>query len=187
MIRMTELVTIRARGGRRRSIRLLVVTNSARCNLATRTRLTRRRVTRVAIVMRGEIRGYRKTHAAIDRRTMTTRTTALRPPRAGVVLRVIELDVEWFVEARRKVLQRRIVAADIRMTDLAHRNLRRRELAAMTIGARFVPRKARRRGVVSALVTRVAGEGTVALAVVKKLRVIGLWRLRRSSAENNEC
>src|ERR1041384_1057311 len=184
---MTERVTIRARGSGRRSIRFLVMTNSARRDLATRTRVTRRRVTRVAVVMRREVRGDRKAHAAINRRTMTTRTTALRARRAGVVLRMIELDVEWLVEARRKILQRRIVAADIRVTDLAHRHLRRSELAAMTIRAGFVTRKARRRGVVGAFVTRVAGDGTVALAFVKKLRVIGLRRLRRCSAENNEC
>jgi hypothetical protein len=59
------------------------------------------------------------------------------------VLRVIELDVEWFVETRWKIFQRRIVAADIHVTDLAHRNLRRCELAAMTIRAGFVTGKAR--------------------------------------------
>src|SRR5690348_14393357 len=118
---------------------------------------------------------------------MTTRAPALRTRRAGIVLRVIELDVEGLVEARRKVFQRRIVAADIRVTDLAHRHLRRRELAAMTIGAGFVTRKARRRGVVGALMTRIAGQGTVTLAAVQKFRVVGLRALRGRSAENNEC
>src|ERR1051325_7261459 len=176
---MTERVTIRARGGGRRSIRFLVVTNSARRDLATRTRLNRRRVTRVAVVMRREVRGDRKAHAAINRRTMTTRTTALRTRRAGVVLRVIELDVERLVEARRKIFQRRIVAADVRVTDLAHRHLRRSELAAMTIRAGFVTRKARHRGVVGAFVTRVAGKGTVTLAVMKKLRIVRLRGCKR--------
>jgi len=130
--------------------------------------------------MRREVHRDRKAHAAIDRRTMTAGTTALRARRAGVVLRVIELDVEWFVETRRKIFQRRIVTADVRVTDLAHRHLRRRELAAMTVRARFVSRKAWCRGVVGAFVTRVAGEGTMALAIVKKLRIIGLRRLRGS-------
>ena len=91
---------------------------------------------------------------------------------------VIELHVERFVESRGKIFQWWIVAADIGVTDLAHRDLRRRELAAMTIRACFVARKTRRRGVIGAFVTRVAGEGTVALAVVKKLRIIVLWSLR---------
>jgi hypothetical protein len=58
------------------------------------------------------------------------------------VLRVIELDVEWFVETRGKIFQWGIVAADIRVTDLAHRNLRRCELAAMAIRASLVTGKA---------------------------------------------
>jgi hypothetical protein len=60
------------------------------------------------------------------------------------VLRVIELDVEWLVEARRKIFQWRVVTADVDVTDLAHRNLGRRELAAMTIRAGFVTWKTRR-------------------------------------------
>jgi len=94
------------------------------------------------------------------------------------MLRVIELDIEWFVEACGKIFQRRIVAADVGVTNLAHRDLRRRELAAMTIRARFVTGKPRCRRVVGALVTRVAGQGTVTLAVVKKLRVVDLRRGR---------
>jgi hypothetical protein len=126
--------------------------------------------------MSGDIRRDRQAGTAIDRQSMTARTTALRARRAGVVLRVIELHVEGLVEARRKIFQWRIVAADVGMTDLAHRHLRRGELAAMTIRARFVSRKTRRRGIVGAFVTRVAGEGTVTLAAVNKLRVIVLRR-----------
>ena len=174
VIRVTERVTIRARVRARGSIRFLIVTNSARCDLASGIRFTRRRVTRVAIVVSGDVRGDRQADAAIDRRAVTTRAASLRARRAGVVLRVIEFHVEWLVEARRKTFQRRIVAADVRVTDRAHRNLRRRELAAMTISAGFVTGKAWRCGVVGAFVTRVAGEGTVTLAVVKKFRVIEL-------------
>ena len=75
---------------------------------------------------------------------MTTRTTLLGASGAGIMLRVIELDVEWLIEVRRKRFQWRIVAADVRVTDLAHRYLRRRELAAMTICARFMTGKAGR-------------------------------------------
>jgi hypothetical protein len=72
------------------------------------------------------------------------------------------------------------------VTDLAHRNLRGCELAAMTVSACFVPGKPRRRVVVSAFVTRVAGEGTVALAVVQKLRIVALRSLRRSGDKNEQ-
>jgi predicted deacetylase len=101
----------------------------------------------------GEIRGYEKTSAAVERCAMTTCTAALRASGAGVVLRVIEFDVEGFVEPRWKVFERRVVAADIHVTDRAHRYLRRGELAAMTISACFVTRKARGCRVVAALVT----------------------------------
>ena len=103
---------------------------------------------------------------------MTTGATTLRPRGARVVLRVIELHVEWFVEARRKIFQRRIVAADISVTDRTHRDGRRGELAAMTVSAGFVTGETRRCGVVGSLVARIAGEGTVALGVVEKARVI---------------
>ena len=105
---------------------------------------------------------------------MTTRASSLRSRGAGVVLRVIEFDVEWFVEAGGEVFQRRIVAADVRVADSAHRNLRRGELTAVTIGARFVTRKAWRCGVVSTLVTRVTGKGSVLLTRVKEFRIVAL-------------
>ena len=84
---------------------------------------------------------------------MTTRTASLRARRASVVLRVIEFDVEGFVEARGKVFERWVTAADIRVTDRAHRHLRCGELAAVTIGASFVTWEAWRCRVVGALVT----------------------------------
>jgi hypothetical protein len=69
---------------------------------------------------------------------MTTRASALWTCRAVVVLRVIKFHVKWFVEGGGKVLQRWIITACVRVADDAHRYLRRCELAAMTIGARFV-------------------------------------------------
>jgi hypothetical protein len=134
----------------------------------------------------GDICRNRQSRASLDRRIVTTRTTALRARRAGIVLSVIEFDVEGFVEAGGEILQRRIAAADVRVADRTHRDLRRRELAAMTVSTRFVTRKARRRGVIGALVTGVAGKGTVTLAVVKKLRVIELRSLRRRGSKNKE-
>ena len=100
---------------------------------------------------------------------MTTGAASLRFRRAVIVLRVVKLDVECFVEAGWKTLQGRIVAADVGMTDLAHRHLRGGELAAMAFSAGFVAWKAWRCGVVRSLVTGVAGERSVTLARVEKL------------------
>ena len=99
---------------------------------------------------------------------MTTGAASLRTGWTSVVLSVIEFDVKAFVETCGKTFQWRIVAADIGMTDGAQRYRRRRELSAMTVGARFVTGKAWCGRVVCSFVTRVAGERTVALAVVKK-------------------
>src|SRR5689334_17295016 len=129
-------------------------------------------MTGVAVVMRREVRGNREAGASIHRRVVTTSTTILRTRGAAVVLRVIEVDVKDFVEARGETFQRRIVALRVGVTDQAHRNRRRRELAAMAVGARFVAGEARRGGVVGAFVTRVAGDGAMLRARVKELRVI---------------
>ena len=85
---------------------------------------------------------------------------------------MIKLHVERFIEACGETFQRRIAAACVRVADDAHRNLRRCELAAMTVGARFVTGKARRGRVVRTFVTRVAGDGGVFLARVKELGVV---------------
>lgn len=89
---------------------------------------------------------------------MTTSAPGLRTCRAGHVLRMIEFNVERFVEACGKTLQRWITALRVGMADQAHRNRRRGELSAMTVGAGFVSGKARCRGVVGAFVTRRTGE-----------------------------
>jgi hypothetical protein len=103
------------------------------------------------------------------------------------MLRVVELDVETFFEACREILQRRIVAANVGVTDHAHRYRGRRELTAVTVGTRFVARETWRRGVVSSLVTSVAGKGTMALAGVQKLRVIELRTLGRRRSKKKNC
>ena len=84
------------------------------------------------------------------------------------MLGVIEFHVEGFVEARGETLQRWIVAADVSVADNAHRNRGRRELTSMTLGAGFVTREARRCRVIASFMTRVAGEGTVSLAIVQE-------------------
>jgi hypothetical protein len=76
---------------------------------------------------------------------MTTSATSLWSCRAVIVLRVVKFHVEWFVKARRKVFERRIVTGRVRVADNAHRYLRRCELAAMAISAGFVTGKAWRR------------------------------------------
>ena len=84
------------------------------------------------------------------------------------MLCVIEPHVESLVEASREIFQRRIVAGDICVADNAHGDRGCRELSAVTISAGFVTGETRDCGVVGSLVTRVAGEGTVSLAGVKK-------------------
>ena len=92
--------------------------------------------------MCGEVCGDRERETAIDRCIVTTRAASLRSRRAGHVLRVIELDVERLVEACGEVFEWWVVGANVCVTDRAHRHLRRRELAAMTISAGFVTREA---------------------------------------------
>lgn len=111
---------------------------------------------------------------------MATDATSLRARGTGVVLRVIEPHVESFVEACGEILEGRIVAADVGVADNAHRDRRRCELAAVTISAGFMTGEARRCGVVGSFVTRVAGEGTVALARVHEFGVIELRTLGSS-------
>lgn len=166
----------------------MTVANAARSDLASGGRFTRWRMTSVTTVMRCQVRRNRHRDAAVCRR-MATATALWRACRSFKVLRVIELDVEAFVEACRKWFQRRIAALRVRVTDHAHRNRRRRELSAMAVGACFVTWEARCGRVVSAFVTGVAGEGTVFLTGVQKLRVIGLGalcRCRRVKSKRNK-
>lgn len=142
MVGMAESVAIRARVGARWPVRFLIVANAARCDFAPCVGFTRRRVARVAIVMGRKVCGNRQASASIYRRIVTTGAASLRARRSGVVLSVIELNAEGFVEARREILQRRIVTADVGVTDHTHRGLRRVELAAMTISTGFVTGKA---------------------------------------------
>ena len=155
--------------------------DAARCNLASGGRFARRRVTSVATVVCGEVRGDEETSAAIKCSAVTTGAAFLRSCSPGVVLTVIEIDVERFVKSHGKVFERRVVAVDACVTDRAHRHLRRGELAAMTISARFVTGKAGGRRVVGPFVASVAGERTMTRTVVHKLRVVGLGALGRCS------
>ena len=136
--------------------------------------------------MRSEIRWNRERDSAIRR--CVTAVATLRWPRVTlVVLRVVELHVEAFVETRGKILQWRISALGIGVTDETHRNRRRRELSAMTIRAGLVTGETRRGGVVSAFVTGSAGNGTVSLARVQKLGVIELGTLCCRHCAEAQC
>ena len=77
-------------------------------------------------------------------------------PRSGltfVVLRVIELNVEAFIESRWKILERWVAALRVAMANQTHRNGRHCELAAVAIRAGFVSGEEWRGGVVGAFVT----------------------------------
>ena len=114
-------------------------------------------MTTVTTVVSREVRRNRQRHTTIRRR-VTAVTSLLRTSSARHVLRVIKLHVESFIESSGEVFQRRIAALRVGVADQAHRNRRRRELSAMTIGTRFVTRKTWRRGVVGSFVTRRARE-----------------------------
>jgi len=165
MVRMTKSVAIRPRVDGRRAIGLLFMTNTARSDLASGFRFTRRRVATVTTSMGREVRRDRQRDSAIRRRVAAV-ATLLRFRRAAHVLRVIELHVETLVEARGKTPQWWIAALRVGVTDQTHRNRGRRELSAMTVSARFVTGEAWPRRVVGAFVTGGAGEGTVTLACV---------------------
>ena len=66
-------------------------------------------MTTVAAVMRRQIRRNRKSYSAVRRR-VTAIATLRRSRFALVVLRVIELHVEAFIESRWKILERWIAA-----------------------------------------------------------------------------
>ena len=168
MLRMTERVTKRACIRARGFVRLLIVAHATRSDLAAAVRFAGWRVARVAVAVRREICGNRKSRATIHGRAVTTSTTIRRTRGSRVVLCVIEVHVELLVEARGKTLQRWITALRVGMTDQTHRDRGRSELATMAVGARLVPGETRRRGVVHAFVAGVAGKGTMLGAAVKK-------------------
>src|SRR5205085_12003010 len=133
--------------------RFLIVTDSTGSDLATRVRFTRGRVTGVTVVVRRKVCGDRKA-ASRGLGRVAAGAAIRRARRAGVVLRVIEPHVERLVEARGEVIQRRLTALRVRVTDRTHRDRGRGELGAMAVGTCSVTRKAWGCGVVGALVTR---------------------------------
>jgi hypothetical protein len=82
------------------------------------------------------------------------------------MLRVIEFDIETFIKLRREILQRRVAAVDVRMTDNTHRDSGRYKLPGVATDTGFVSRKNWRCRVVFALMTGRAGERCVTLTRV---------------------
>ena len=99
---------------------------------------------------------------------MASSASAWRAGAAGVVLRVIEFDVEAFIKLRREILQRRVAAVDVRMTDNTHRDSGSHKLPGVATDTGFVSRKSWRCRVVFALMTGSAGD-----RCVTRTRVLG--------------
>src|SRR5258708_35562213 len=97
------------------------MTNAATGQIAPSRGLTTRCMTNITLTVRVEARRNREGHAAIQLTIMTSNATILWLRRATEVLRVIKLYVETFFELIRKILERRLAAVHVRMTNLAHR------------------------------------------------------------------
>ena len=108
---------------------------------------------------------------------MTGDAAALRSRGAVHVLRMIELHIEAFFERGRKNFARRIVAAQIAVTDRAHRRVGGGVLRAMALDAVAVPGPNGLRRVVSSMMTTRASNRSVLCTGVQKLRVIEIVTL----------
>jgi len=166
MFAVTESKTKRARVRARARVRLLIVANAARRDLFAGGRRAGRSVAGVTLIVRRDAGGNCECRHVAPGPSVTGRTAVLRARGAIHVLRVIKLDVEAFLKFRGKILKRRVAAVDVAVADDAHRHARSYKLPGVATDASFVSRKARRRGIVAARVTRVAGEGSVTLTVV---------------------
>lgn len=82
-------------------------------------------MTGVTLVMGGDTRRDRQRRGAASEPRVTSRTSALRTARSGVVLHMVELHVEALLEPVGKSLERWVRAIDVRMADRAHGNIRR--------------------------------------------------------------
>ena len=112
MLRMTERIAKGTRVGRRSRKRFLIVTNSARRDLASTLRFAARRVTAVALVVsRDSRRNTERSRTCAS--GMASVATTCRSRRAVHVLRMIELHVEALVELSGKTFQRRIRAVHV--------------------------------------------------------------------------
>ena len=157
MLCMAKCVTIRPRVSRGSRVSFLIVANAARRHLAARVGFAARRVTRVTLAMRGQARGNRQRGGTASQPAVTRGASARGPGRSGHVLSMIKFHIEAFIEPSGEIVQRRIRAVDVRMTNHTHRHIGGNKLRQVTTGARFMSREPRRRRVVCALVTGGAG------------------------------
>lgn len=153
----------------RAAIRRKVMTGGARTDVAPRRRCFAGRVALITGVVRREACGDGHAHAAPQSVCVTGGAAHRGSGFAYVVLRVVKLRVEAFIEFGRERAERRIVARQTRMTNVAHRNSGSHELGRVAIGASLVSRKARRGGIVCALMTRSTGQTRVAVRGVREL------------------
>lgn len=116
-------------------------------------RLSVRRVTGVAPIVRGESRGNRQRHPASQRRTVARCATILWSRGRGQVLRMIEFQVESFFEFVRESFQRRVIVINIGVANRAHGHVRRGELRQVAAGAILVSGKAGPGGIIGAVMT----------------------------------
>lgn len=117
------------------------MTHIARSNLFSAGRFACRGVATVTLAVSVQPGGNRQRDTSVQR-SVTSRATALRSRGAGHVLGMIELDVETLLEDCWKTLQRRVLAIHIRVTNRAHGNRCRYELAHMTTLTSGVPGEA---------------------------------------------
>ena len=110
VLRMIETHAEGACVGRCSGERLLVVAHTARGDLLSGRGFASWRVTSVTLAVRVQARRNRQRHA-IQWSVMTSDATALWSRSRAHVLRVVELDVEFFFEVRWETLQGRFCAA----------------------------------------------------------------------------
>ena len=190
MFGVTERQTKSPAIGGRRSVGALAMTNAAGSNFLSLARFAARGVARVTRIVRRQIDGNRETRTSIDRRTMTSATTILRPHSGCHVLGVIKLDTESLLKVSRKISERRLVAIHICMTDHAHRDSWSSELAQVTTGAGTVTGKVWGRSIIRPLMTRIALQRRVLLTRMQELGIINVWPLRPDDIRetcNNEA
>ena len=162
MLGMAKRVAESGRVRRSSRIGFLIVADAASRQVAA-VGLRVRGVATVTTVVRGETNRNRERCALPQRPAVARNTTIRRPGRASHVLGVIKFDVEALVEAIRKGLARWIAHVHVLVTDRAHRQCRRSELAEVAAGAGFVTRETRAGRVVRSPVAVVAAQRSVLL------------------------
>src|SRR5687768_10291922 len=175
VLRVAETDRVGARARRRAPVAALRVAGGAGRDVA-RGAARSRRVTAVAVVVRGRPGGYRERDAA-PRGAVAGGAALLGAAAARHVARVVETHVEGGQSGER--LHRRVRAFEVRVAVGAERAGVGEELLDVTVVARLVPRHPRARGVVLAPVARVAGQLGVTLYRVRELGRAAPLRGRR--------